>query len=161
MNSDKNKMPEISKKQNRLSPFLSSHWIPSLWNWDEMEEKMNRWFGKDTGLTVSEDNQNIYVEAHTPGMKPEDLEISLDHNTLRIRGESQEKTENKNKKFYQQAQHSFFYQVNLPAQIQEDSEQTQYQDGVLKLTFKKARQENVKQIKIKSNQEQQKNNRRK
>ncbi|WP_068471193.1 Hsp20/alpha crystallin family protein [Candidatus Protochlamydia phocaeensis] len=124
--------------------------FPSLW--EEMEDKMNQWigWGNETGVSVSEDDQNIYVEAQLPGLKSEDIDISFHQNTLWIKGEKKEEEEDKDKKFYRRARNSFFYQVELPAQIEENTEQANYQDGILKITFKKTQQSQMRKIPIKS-----------
>lgn len=154
MNTDRNLTP-YAKQRGRFPSLFTSNWLPNIWNWDEMEENMNQWFGKNTGVSVSEDNQNVYVEANVPGLKPEEIEVTLDHNTLRIRGEKKEEEE-KGKTYYRRAQQSFFYQVDLPSQVQENTEQAEYQEGILKISFKKAKKDAVKKINVKSAQKKEK-----
>lgn len=138
----------MNERERGLSrPFFS---FPNLPSWGDFEERMGQWFGKDTGVSVSEDNEKVYVEAQLPGLQADDIDISLDRNTLRISGEKKEEEEDKEKKYYRRAQSSFFYQVDLPSQVQEGSEKADYQDGVLSITFNKARKEIVKKIPISS-----------
>lgn len=125
--------------------------FPSFPNlWEEMEDRLGQWMGKEgnTGVTVSEDDKNVYVDAHLPGIKAKEIDISLNQNTLWIKGEKKEEEQNKDKKFYRRAQSSFFYQVDLPCQVEENSEQAQFEDGVLRVSFKKAQQSQVRKIAI-------------
>lgn len=147
-------------RERSLAPrslFRFSSFFPSLW--EEMEDRLGQWVGgeSNTGVTVSEDDKHVYVEAHLPGLKASDIDISLNQNTLWIKGEKEEEEEEKDKKYYRRARNSFFYQVDLPSQVEEASEQAQFQDGVLKVTFTKARQSQVRKISVKngSNQVQQ------
>lgn len=129
--------------------------LPSLW--EEMEDRMGRWMGssEDTGVSVSEDDHNVYVEAHLPGLSSEELDISVHQNTLWIKGEKKEEEADKDKKYYRRARNSFFYQVDLPSQVEESSEQAEFQNGVLKVIFKKTQQGQVRKIAVKQNKKEQ------
>lgn len=122
--------------------------FPSLW--EEMEGRLNQWVGGEgsTGISVSEDDDHVYVEAQMPGLKGENVDISLNQSTLWIKGEKHEE-EKKGKKYYRRARSSFFYQVDLPSQVEEKSEQALFEDGVLKITFTKAKDNQVRKISIK------------
>lgn len=124
--------------------------FPSLW--EDVEDKMGQWLGwtNETGITVSEDNQNVYVEAHLPGLRQEDLDISIHQNTLWVKGERQEEQDEKDKKFYRRAKNSFFYQVELPSRVEENTEQANYENGVLKITFKKTQQGQMRKISVRT-----------
>jgi HSP20 family protein len=128
--------------------FRIPNFFPNLW--EEMEDRMNQWMGAEgeTGVAVSEDDKNVYVEAQLPGLKPNDIDVSFHQNTLWIKGEKKEEEEDKEKKYYRRARHSFFYQVELPTQVEENTEQAQFQDGVLKITFKKTQISQVRKIPI-------------
>ncbi len=136
---------------SRSFNFPSS--FPKLW--ENIEDKMNQWMGKksdssttETGISISEDNQYVYVEAQLPGIRPEELDISLHQNQLWIKAEKKEVEDNKDKKFYRRARSSFNYQVELPALVEDNTEQTDYQNGILKMTFKKAPQSQKRKISI-------------
>lgn len=152
---------EPGDRENGLVPrsfFRLPAFFPNLW--EEMGDRMNHLMGYEghTGVTVSEDDQHVYVEAHLPGLKPQDVDISINKNTLWIKGERKEEEEDKEKKYYRRAQNTFFYQVELPSQVEENTEQAQFQDGVLKVTFKKTQQSQVRKISINGGKAQSKNN---
>lgn len=106
---------------------------------------------KDQGLTVYDEKNNIVVEAHMPGLKPEEIEINLNKGVLWIKGEQKEEKTDKEKKFYKKSTRSFAYTISLPDQIEEKQEpEASYKDGVLKIAFQKAKTSGSKKISIKS-----------
>ncbi len=122
--------------------------LPRLW--EEMEDRMSQWIGggEETGVSVSEDDKHVYVEAHLPGLTANEIDISVHQNTLWIKGEKQGEETNEEKKFYRRARNSFYYQVELPSQVEDHTEQASYKDGVLKITFNKTQQSQVRKISI-------------
>lgn len=117
-------------------------WRPSL-NFPYLEELENEFWKTDlfhrSGLSLSEDDKNIYVEADLPGLQAEDIELSFDKGVLMVRGSRSEEEKGKKKKYYRKASSSFFYRVNLPDQINESKEpEATYKNGVLLVTFAKA-----------------------
>ena len=103
-----------------------------------------------TGLTVSEDKDHVFVEAYLPGLTPEDIEVTIEKGMLWIRGEKKEEEKNKKKKYYRKAMSSFAYRVQVPHLIDEKKElEAKYIDGVMKITFKKAKQSRAKKIIVK------------
>lgn len=147
----------MSDQEYNIAPrsfFRIPSFLPSLW--EEMEDRLGRWgMGENNGISISEDDQHVYVEAHLPGLKTNDIDISLNQNTLWIKGEKKEETEekDKDKKYYRKARSSFIYQVELPNQVEETSELAQFEDGILKITFNKAKQSQARKITIKDGKE--------
>ena len=74
--------------------------------------------GNINGLSVSEDEQNIYISAAVPGVNPKDIDISLNKGVIWIKGESKE--EEKGKKFYRKATNAFSYRVTVPGEIDQN-----------------------------------------
>ena len=110
-------------------------------DWDIMPKE-------SSGLSISEDENNIYVEAALPGLKPEEIEITLDKNILWIKGEKKE--EEKKKKYYKKASSSFSYRVIVPNEIDETKEiDATYKDGIMKVCFPKSKKTKPKKINIK------------
>lgn len=85
-----------------------------------------------------------------PGLKSEEIEINLNKGTLWIKGEKKEEATDKDKKFYSKSTRSFSYSIALPEQVDESQEpEATYKDGVLKISFKKAKTSEAKRINIK------------
>lgn len=149
--------PEKNPEKNIVPrTFFRMPKFPSLW--EEMEDRMGQWMGlkNDSGVSVSEDDNNIYVEAQVPGLKPEDIDVSVQQNTLLIKAERQEEEVDKDRKYYRQARKSFYYQVELPGTVEEHTEQANYEHGVLKISFKKSNVSPKRKISVKSENQNQK-----
>jgi HSP20 family protein len=100
------------------------------------------------GLSVSEDEKNVYVEAALPGIDPKDVEITLDKGILWIKGEAKE--EEKQKKFYRKSARSFSYRVAVPGDINTKVEPNAVsKNGVMKVTFAKSPAAEPKKIAVK------------
>lgn len=104
-----------------------------------------------SGLTLSEDKKNVYVEASVPGLAKEDIEVSYEPGgVLRVKGERKEEEQDKEKRYYRRASRSYSYVITLPQQVDENKEpEANLENGVLRLTFTKAQQSQSKKIKIK------------
>ncbi|KIC70930.1 Hsp20/alpha crystallin family protein [Candidatus Protochlamydia amoebophila] len=140
--------------QPRRSLFRLPSSLPNLW--DEMEDKMNRWMGweADTGISISEDDSNVYVEAHLPGLKSDEIDISFYQNTVWIKGEKKQEEVYKDRKFYKRSKTSYFYQIDIPTQVEESTEQACFKDGVLTITFKKNPRLQARKIALSDSSEQ-------
>ena len=121
---------------------------PSRWsNWLDEEEWSS--FLPSSGLTVSEDEKHVYVEAAVPGLDPEKVDVTFDKGVLWIRG-SQDQEEKEEKKFYRRASSSFSYRVAVPGEIDESVDpEAVCKNGVMKITFNKKPQVEPKRIAVK------------
>lgn len=129
--------------------------IPSLFDWDWEED---RWFSlfNDTGsnlasgLSVSEDDEHVYVEAAVPGVDPDKIEVTYDKGILWIRGEQEQKKEDKARKFYRRAASSFSYRLAVPGEIDTNKEpEAIYKNGIMKVIFDKIPAAQPKKIAVK------------
>ncbi len=119
---------------------------PSIWN-DEEDNLIT--FGSQSGLSVYEDENNVYVEAAIPGVDPSDVEVTVDKGRLWIRGESKTKEEDESKKYYRRAARSFSYNVALPGDIDENNEPTaKCKNGVMTVVFPKSEKAQPKRINV-------------
>lgn len=122
--------------------------FPSFWDLEDQGDE-NLTQGGHPGLTISEDGENVIIEADMPGLRQEDIEISLERGILWLKGERQKEEQDKEKKYYSRATQSFSYRIAIPGQIDDAQEpKAIYKDGILKITFKKQRQSTAKKIKI-------------
>lgn len=122
--------------------------IPSLWeDLEEEEKELTR--GIPSGLSVSEDDKNIYVEAAVPGIEPKDIEVTFDRGILWIKAEAKE--EEKKKKYYRRASRSYSYRVAVPGEIDEKTEPSATcKNGVMTVVFSKKIKSQPKRIAVKS-----------
>lgn len=125
----------------KLSNDLRNFWEDDAW-----KTLVNN---TPSGLSVSEDDKHVYVEAAIPGIRPQDVEITFDKGILWIKGES--KKEIDNRKVYQSMASSFSYRVAVPGDINLDIEpEATCENGVMTITFAKSPQAQPKRIAVKT-----------
>lgn len=132
---------------SRLFSFPSMR-LPSIWG-DEDE-----WLNTPTsgnGLSISEDDKNVYVEASLPGIDPKEIEITYQDGYLWIRGEVKEEETDRKRKYYRQSSKSYSYRVAVPGDIDEKVEpDASSKHGVMTVTFAKSPKTLPKKIQIKA-----------
>lgn len=92
----------------------------------------------------------LVVEASLPGIKPEDVEITVENGTLTIRAEDRtdERREEAGWVVREIARGSVMRTVTLPAGLEADKAEATFEHGVLTLRFPKAEQVKPRQIRI-------------
>jgi HSP20 family protein len=101
-------------------------------------------------VDVQEDRDNVVVTVEVPGMKKEDIDVSLHDGVLSISGErtvdaKYEVAEaHRTERFSGRFQRSFA----LPVLVNTDKANAAYQDGVLTITLPKAEEAKPKQITV-------------
>jgi len=101
-------------------------------------------------LDVSETENEFVIHASLPGIKPDDIQITIHGDTLTIRGESKAEEEKKGQTWHLRERRtgSFTRSVSLGIPIDADRAQTKFDHGVLTLTLPKAEAAKPKQIRI-------------
>jgi HSP20 family protein len=106
--------------------------------------------GWTPAMDLSEDKDNIYLRAELPGMKREDIEVSLHEGTLSISGERKSQSNHpeaevhRSERFFGRFQRT----VALPTPVSPDKAKAQYKDGVLTVTLPKTEEAKPKQIDV-------------
>ncbi len=105
-------------------------------------------------VDVSETGTEVVVKAVLPGLKAEDIEISVTGDALTIKGETrrEEKTERENYYSREIEYGSFSRVVPLPSQVDYDRAEAAFENGILTITLPKAEEVRSRQIKIKAGQ---------
>jgi len=103
-------------------------------------------------LDVSETEDALLVRAELPGVKAEDVNVSVEGNTLVLAGEKKESSEggDENFRYAERRYGSFTRTVPLPGNIQADKIQAKYRDGVLTVTLPKSEEAKPKRIEVKT-----------
>jgi len=101
-------------------------------------------------LDVSETEHEYTVRASLPGIKPDDVQVTVHGDTLTIRGESKAEEEKKGENWLLRERRSGSFQrsVTLASPVDADKAQAQYDHGVLTLRLPKAESARPKQIKV-------------
>jgi HSP20 family protein len=101
---------------------------------------------------IWEKDNKIFLKTALPGIKKEDINITIDKNTLTIEGKSEEEKEEKDgKKYYLKnfSSYSYSQRFNLPAHIDVDNVEAEFKDGVLTVQLSKTKEAESKKIEIK------------
>ena len=103
-------------------------------------------------VDVYEDDDAFHVRVDLPGMKRDEIDITLDNNTLTISGEKKNESETKNENVYRAERYygKFFRSIDLPTAVNADKIDAKYKDGVLEIAVPKSEEARPKQIKIES-----------
>lgn len=122
-----------------------------------------REFAATVPVEVSETADGFEVKASLPGVRPEDVDISVDENILTIKGEYREEkkaeapavegetpAEAPKRQFYRRELRygNFQRSLSLPSGIDSDKAAAKFENGILHLTLPKAEANRPKQIKV-------------
>ena len=101
-------------------------------------------------LDVRTTSDALLVEASLPGIKPEDVDITVENGTLTIRAEdSSERQEEQSGWIVREiSRGSLMRTVTLPTGLEADKAEATFEHGVLRLRFPKAEQVKSRQIRI-------------
>ncbi|MBU0493008.1 MAG: Hsp20/alpha crystallin family protein [Chloroflexi bacterium] len=101
-------------------------------------------------LDVYETGDALVVTADVPGVKAENLDISITGDVLTIKGETKMEDQVTRENYYRQERRYgvFSRSVTLPTPVNADQAEAQFKDGVLTLTIPKAEEAKPKVIKV-------------
>jgi len=119
---------------------------PSMWprmRMPEMDEIQ-------PSIDIFEEGENVVIKAEIPGMKKEDIEVTLTDDMITISGEKkkEEKTEKKNYFKLERSYGSFCRSFHLPQKVQTDKAKANFKGGVLEIKIPETEDSNKKEKKI-------------
>jgi len=102
-------------------------------------------------VDLYEDKENVLVKAELPGMKKEEIEISLHEGVLTISGERKQEQKFKDAEMHRTERFIGRFQrtISLPSPVQADKVNAAYKDGILTVTLPKTEEAKPKQIDVK------------
>lgn len=123
---------------------LFSH--PSGWPRLKFPETEEMSFSAD----IFEDGNDVVVKADMPGVKKEDVNVSLSDDAITIRGErkKEEKVERKDYYRVERSYGSFTRSFRLPADVQADRAEATFGDGVLEIRIPRMEEARSKTKKV-------------
>lgn len=145
----------MAKQLVRWDPFRE---IASLR--DDMERLFDSMVGRypserleptwSPALDIEETESSVIVRAELPGMKKDDIKVSVTGDQLTISGERRHEAEEKGKTFHriERAFGKFQRSLILPADIQTDKVKASYKDGILELNMPKSEKAKSREITI-------------
>jgi HSP20 family protein len=103
-------------------------------------------------VDIYENKDHIVMEAELPGMRPEDVDISIENNVLTLHGERkfEKKDEQDNFHRVERSYGSFTRSFTLPPTVTSENIDASFDNGVLKLTLAKREEAKPRRIEIKA-----------
>jgi HSP20 family protein len=101
-------------------------------------------------VDMYEDEDHIIVKAELPGVKKEDVSLSLTEDLLTIKGERKYEKEEKKENFFrfEGCYGSFLRTLELPRPVKFEEARAEYKDGILKIMLPKAERSRTHEIRI-------------
>lgn len=108
--------------------------------------------GWDFDVDMYEDNGNVIVEMQMSGINPENVDIEVNDNILRVTGSREEEKEKEGKHFFQKEikRGAFERTLVLPVDVEAASAQATFEHGLLKIVLHKEKNQRAHKIKIKA-----------
>jgi HSP20 family protein len=105
--------------------------------------------GKSPGRSLYQNNDNVVAIVELPGMRKEDIEISLHDGTLTIAGERKEETgEGDSATRTERFTGKFRRSITLPTSVDANKVNATYKNGILTVTLPKSEEAKPKQIQV-------------
>ena len=138
-------------------PILTAR--PGFVRFTDLSEELNRLFETQAAntwspaLDVYEGKENFVVQAELPGLKREDIEVSLHEGTLTISGERKAEKRHEDAEVYRAERciERFPRTIGLAATVATDKVKASYTDGVLTVTLPKTEEAKPRKIDVSVN----------
>jgi len=155
--------------------MLLERWQPrvhsiALWNpfaeMADLQREMDKVFGDFYGRTpfrmaateamwsplvdIHETKDNILLQIEVPGVKQEDIHVSIEDGTLTLKGERKRETEVKEDQYHrvERSYGHFERRILLSSEVDSDRVKASYRDGVLEIQLPKKEEAKPKQIRV-------------
>ena len=101
-------------------------------------------------LDVVEQEDELLVQASIPGVKVDDIDVSIENRVLTIKAETKSEAEHKEGGYLvrERRSGSFLRSLKLPETVDADKAKTSYSDGVLTVNLPKVESKKAKHLKI-------------
>ena len=102
-------------------------------------------------LDVIQDGDSIVVRASMPGVKADDISVTVENEVLTIDGKTESEGEGKDGSYLMRERRSgtFHRALRLPDTIDVDKADTSYENGVVSITFPKVESKKAKRLELK------------
>jgi len=134
-------------------------WNPAT-ELDAFRRQMDRLFDEMTGdraltpqwgqlpIELNDAGDNLELKAQVPGINPDDLDVTVNRDSVTISGESRHEDKDDNSYGSEFQYGKFSRTIGLPVGIQQDNVQADYSNGILTLHLPKIEQAANQQVKI-------------
>jgi HSP20 family protein len=129
-----------------FDPFLSRRW-PRLLDWNVPSmSMMEKGFPK---VDIIERDSEIEVQAALPGVKKEDLDVTINNRTITILTSTKQEKKEEGEYFRREITEGEYQRtLSLPDNVDSDNAKASFKDGILKVTIPKTEKGKRKSIEI-------------
>lgn len=101
-------------------------------------------------VDIFEEKEAIRITAEVPGVRPEDVKISLEGNVLTVHGQKRQLAEEHTERVhrYERTYGEFERTFNLPSSVDANKISASYEHGILTITLPKAEQARPREIQV-------------
>lgn len=106
--------------------------------------------GWDLAVDLYEEDGNLIAKMNVPGVRAEDLDITVDEDSLVVSGSREEEKETEKKDYYGKEirRGSFSRSVGLPKSVDPSGTEAEYADGILQVTMPILAGEGKKMVRV-------------
>lgn len=138
--------PALGRLSNLRDELDSLFEVPF---WSSFGDQSQLFSGWTPALDLYQSNDNVIAVVELPGMRKEDIEISLHEDMLTISGERKHETgPNDKTERTERYVGKFRRSISLPARVDASKVSATYKDGILTVTLPKAEEAKPRQIKV-------------
>ena len=135
---------DMMRMRNEFDRFFDESFEFPRWRWTEPVRR--------PAVDLAETDDAYIVKASIPGVKADDLDISITDNILSIKGEVKDEKTITEEQYHRRERRygAFTRSMTLPALVDADSIEATYEDGVLTLNLPKKEEVKAKRIPVTS-----------
>ncbi len=134
---------------------------------EELSERLNRVFGRPSvrrdnnkealtvadwipAVDISESEGEYLIQAELPGVKKEDIKVTLQESVLTIQGERKQEEEGKGRKYHriERSYGTFMRSFTIPDSVDDSKVSAEFKDGLLYLHVPKSEKTKPKAIEV-------------
>lgn len=99
---------------------------------------------------VIEDAESVTITMEVPGMRPEDVKLSVENNVLTIRGEKQSERQDESGQVHRNERSYGLFERTfaLPSTVDSEKIEARYENGILNITIPKAERARPREIRV-------------
>jgi HSP20 family protein len=101
-------------------------------------------------MDIAESEDELTISVELPGLKKDDVKLSIENGVLTLSGEKRFESEEKKQDYHrvERSYGSFHRSISLPSQMDAANAEASFEDGVLEIRIPRAETAKPKQIEI-------------
>jgi HSP20 family protein len=136
---------------------MFQEWFEDFWSspvprfWRPSLARLRTMALEAPALDVYEQKDDLIVKAEIPGLTKDEIDITLEGNTLTIKGEKKKEEEIKEEDYYrcERTYGAFSRSIDLPAAVHTDKVNASFNNGVLEIRLPKTEEAKKNVVKVK------------